>query len=98
MLDTLYLVFILIPAFIIGMRFFTAPVYLKYGLKANALIAPCVLPAIFYSSHTDILLMGILTLFMNLYAFWFHADPPREVYSGGRYTTVQREHGDYLPS
>lgn len=40
------------------------------------------------------MLMGILTLFMNLYAFWGHADPPQESYGGGRYVSSKaaRDH------
>ena len=87
-MDSIYLILFITPAFIAGLRFFNAPVYLKYGLKINALIGPCVLPAIFYSGDSDIILMAILTLFMNLYAFWGHADPPTETYGGGKYTRV----------
>jgi hypothetical protein len=92
MLDCSYLVFLLIPSFIIALRFFTAPVYLKYGLRCNALFAPLALPAIFYSYHTDIMLMGIMCLFLNMYAFWGHADPPRENYGNGKYTTMARDY------
>ena len=90
-MDILYLVFLIIPSFVVGLRFFTAPVYLKYGLRINALIAPIVLPAIFYSKNTDIILMGVLPLFMNLYAFWGHADPPQESYCSGKYTRSSRD-------
>jgi hypothetical protein len=80
--------------FIIGLRYWTSPVYLKYTLKLNSLIAPLALVVIFKSSHLDILCLGILVLLMNIYSFWCHIDPPRESYAGGRYTTKRPENYD----
>lgn len=85
--DCFYLTAVIIPLFIIGLRYWTSPVYLKYTLKLNSLVGPIALLPIFHASHMDILCLGVLVLFMNIYSFWCHVDPPRESYAGGKYTT-----------
>ena len=66
--------------FIIALRFWTAPVYLNYRLKINALITPFGLPVIIYAENWDIKLLGLLVFWMNLQAFWYHLDPPSNIY------------------
>lgn len=76
MKDTLLIVFGVVPSFIIGLRFWTGPAYLKYTLKINSVIAPFHLIIIFGASHIDVSLLGMLVLVMNVYVFWYHIDPP----------------------
>ena len=78
--DLFCLFFIIIPMFIIGLRFWTAPVYLKYNSKINSLITPIALPVIFYGKHSDIKMLGFLVMIMNFYVFWYHADPSYDEY------------------
>lgn len=85
LLDHIYLILIITPLFIIGMRFWTAPVYLNYCRQINAVVAPLGLPVIFYATHIDISLLALLVTFMNAYAFWYHADPPSSVYDSYNY-------------
>lgn len=66
--------------FIIGLRFWTAPVYLKYNSKINSLFTPLALPVIFYGKHSDIKMLGFLVMIMNFYVFWYHADPSYDEY------------------
>ena len=74
--DSLLILFGIVPLFIIGLRFWTAPAYLKYTLKINGYLVPATIPIIFGASHIDVAFLGILVLVMNLYVFWYHIDPP----------------------
>jgi hypothetical protein len=74
--DLFLLIFGIFPFFIIGLRFWTAPVYLNYNLKINSFIVPIILIVIFAASHIDIIFLGFLVLIMNFYVFWYHSDPP----------------------
>lgn len=79
-IDCCLLAFIVIPMFIISLRFWTAPVYLNYNLKMNSFATPFALIVCFMGSHTDIILLGLLVCFMNFYVFWYHIDPPSNIY------------------
>ena len=85
--DSLLIIFGVIPLFIVGLRFWTAPAYLKYTLKINAYTVPMTLPIIFGCNHIDVALLGVLVLIMNLYVFWYHIDPPQTEFAGGKYST-----------
>jgi hypothetical protein len=74
--DLTYLLFIISPAFVIGLRFWTAPVYLNYRRQINAAVVPFCVPVVFLASHWDILILALLVIFMNIYVFWYHVDPP----------------------
>ena len=82
---------VVVPLFIIGLRFWTAPTYLKYNLRINALAAPVGLLPAFFGYHTDVKALGALVLLMNLYVFWYHADPP---YDYGRSHRSHRRSSD----
>ena len=75
--DFLLLIFIVTPMFIIALRFWTAPSYLLYGSRWNATIAPLGFIPIFFSGsgNIDMVFLGILVLYMNLYVFFHHIDP-----------------------
>ena len=60
------------------MRFWTAPTYLKYNLKINALVAPLGIIPGFFAFHDDIKALGAVVLCMNMYVFYHHLDPPYE--------------------
>ena len=83
-LDCFLILFGVIPAFVIGLRFWTAPSYLKYSLKINSLVAPFTLLIIFCANHVDVVCMGGTVLLMNIYVFWYHVDPPLMEYSTDR--------------
>jgi hypothetical protein len=79
------IVFIVLPLFIIGLRFWTAPVYTLYALKMNAVLAPVSMVAIFGSTHLDVMMMGAIVFLMNAFVFWYHVDPPVYKINGGKY-------------
>ena len=83
--DCFIFVALICPMFVIGLRFWTAPVYLMYSLRINSLCVPLCLPVVFFSSHLDILLLGGLVFIMNIYVFWYHIDPPVNTFAGGKY-------------
>jgi hypothetical protein len=84
-LDSLIIVGAMGPGFILGLRFWTAPAYLKYSLKTNALVAPAIVLSLFAAHHSDVILMGVLVSLMNFYVFWYHIDPPQTEFAGGKY-------------
>ena len=88
------LLFIIFPMFIIGLRFWTAPTYLKYSLRINAFSAPIALIPSFFGHHCDIKALGIIVLFMNVYVFWYHADPPYEPNYGMSFRRDSDEESD----
>lgn len=88
--DCFWLVVIIVPEFVIGMRFWTAPVYLNYQRRLNAFVAPLCLLPIFLATHRDILLLGLLVLYMNFYVFWYHIDPPQNIYQASRHKIRDR--------
>ena len=91
----MWLLAIILPLFIIGLRFWTAPAYLVYTGKENGLAAPLSILPVFFSTHIDIMCLGILVFCINFYAFWYHIDPMQTTYAGGRYTTRRPlRHGD----
>ena len=76
--DVLMLVFIITPQFILGMRYWTAPSYLNYRLRINALTLPLGLLPLLWGSHTDIKILAIAVGAMNYPAFWGHAGNPTQ--------------------
>ena len=76
--DIMMIIFLVLPMFIIGLRFWTAPVYMKYPLALNSCITPLSFFVVFFSDHMDVMLLGILVWMMNIYVFWYHIDPPEE--------------------
>ena len=84
LLDCFFLLVIICPLFIIGLRFWTAPTYLNYTLKINGLIAPLAVPIWFLATHWDIVALAALVFYMNFYAFWYHVDPPSNIYQTSR--------------
>jgi hypothetical protein len=88
--DLLMISVVIVPLFIIGLRFWTAPSYLKYSLRINALVAPIALLPSFFGYHSDVKALGALVLIMNAYVFWYHADPPYEY----AYTPSNRRQSD----
>jgi len=75
-LDTFLTLGIITPLFIVGLKFWTAPVYTPYASKINALVAPFGIIVAFISNHADVIMMGTLVALMNAYVFWYHVDPP----------------------
>lgn len=78
--DLLILGAVIVPSFIIGLRFVTAPVYLNYTRRLNALVVPLLVPFTFVVSHWDLLFLMMLVIWMNFYVFWYHIDPPENIY------------------
>lgn len=83
--DVCYLIFIICPLFVLALRFWTAPVYLNYNLRINSFLVPTCFPVVFLATDWDIVFLALLVIFMNVYVFWYHVDPPRNIYqvSGG---------------
>ena len=89
--DCSMILLIILPLFVLGLRFWSSPVYLMYTLRINAFICPVALIPIFFCEHIDVSLLGILVLFMNIYVFWYHCDPPvMNDYNAGRYQRSSR--------
>jgi hypothetical protein len=86
------ILFMVIPLFVIGLRFWTAPVYMKYSRRINSCCTPLCFFIIFFSDHMDVLLLGVLVWLMNIYVFWYHIDPPQTQY--GRYVRGRYRHGE----
>jgi len=59
------LVFMVIPMFIIALRFQTAPVYINFTNKLNSFVAPFAFIIIFQAHHLDIKLLGVLVGWIN---------------------------------
>jgi len=78
--DLCFLVFIICPLFVLALRFWTAPVYLNYSLRINSFVAPLSLPVIFLATHWDIVFLALLVFYLNLFVFWYHVDPPQNIY------------------
>ena len=79
--DLIYLIFIIVPMFIIGLRFWTSPVYLKYDSTINAISVPFSIIVLFIGNHIDLKIMSVIVFLMNFYVFWYHSDPSFEDYS-----------------
>ena len=94
--DLFLLIFGIFPFFIIGLRFWTAPVYLNYNLKINSFIVPIILIVIFAASHIDIIFLGFLVLIMNFYVFWYHSDPPTYIIENSKeYSSANWKYSRY---
>ena len=93
--DALMIFVIIIPLFIVGLRFWTSPSYLKYSLRINAMVAPLALLPTFFAYHGDVKTLGFLVLIMNVYVFWYHAEPPYEYnYHSSRRTRTSSDDSD----
>ena len=80
LIDCSILVFAIIPAFVVALRFWTAPVYLNYKPKFNSFLVPLLVPLLFLAGHIDIMMLLCLVIYMNIYVFWYHIDPPQNTY------------------
>lgn len=78
--DCLILVIVLLPCFIIALRFWTAPVYLNFRSKINSYSVLLSFPLVYFASHPDITFSLMLVSWMNAYALWYHCDPPSNIY------------------
>jgi hypothetical protein len=90
--DFSLLVIVVLPLFILGLKFWTAPIYSAYASKLNSVLSPLSLVAIFFGSHLDIKLMGIIVLMMNSYVFWYHVDPPEQFTEYKRFKRYRSNH------
>lgn len=64
--------------FILGLKFWTAPIYSAYASKMNTFSVPFAMIPMFFSNHIDLSLMSGIVMIMNAYVFWYHVDPPEE--------------------
>jgi len=78
------------PLFVIGLLFWTAPVYSTYARKINSIVAPLGLSVAFVGHHWDVIMLGLLTFLMNVYVYWYHIDPPYTPLQGGKYQRYRR--------
>jgi hypothetical protein len=93
-IDCLFFVLIIVPLYIIALRFWTAPAYLNYKNKINAWVAPIAVPVIFLATHWDIIFLAILVIWMNFYVFWYHIDPPSNIYQTSRHRIKEKKVAD----
>mmetsp|Transcript_1301 Transcript_1301/g.1624 ORF Transcript_1301/g.1624 Transcript_1301/m.1624 type:complete len:112 (+) Transcript_1301:2206-2541(+) len=82
--DCLMIVFIITPMFVAGLRFWTAPAYLNYRRKFNSFLVPFAMVPLHLGTSWDVFLLGLLVAWMNFYVFWYHTDPPMNVYQLSR--------------
>lgn len=74
-MDACLLIFIILPLFVIMLRYLTSPIDLIYTSRLNTLLLPlCIIP-LFLFSHYDILFLDILALLCNLLVTWKLLDP-----------------------
>ena len=78
--DVAMIVFIVTPLFVLGLRFWTAPVYINYRWRLNSLLLPLCIGPVFFAKHFDVILLGFVVFFMNWTAFYQHLDPPVNLY------------------
>ena len=78
--DIMLLAFVILPLYILALRFWTAPVYINYTSKVNSLLVPFSMLPMFLSKHIDIIMLGVLVFFMNFLVFCYHVDPPTNMY------------------
>lgn len=88
------LTLIVMPLFLLGLKFWTHPVYSAYASKWNATVAPLSFIAVFVSSHPDLMILSAIVFFMNSYVFWYHLDPPLAYSSSGRYQPYRKGMSD----
>ena len=75
MLDLFFLIAIIIPLFILCLRYLTYPVTAgPYLNRYNALLAPLGVIPIFFFRDWDILFMSVLVLLINLWVAWKQLD------------------------
>ena len=89
---------VIIPLYVIALRFWTAPSYLNYKNKLNSFVAPLAIPVIFLATHWDIIFLAIQVLWMNFYVFWYHIDPPQNIYQTTNHRIKQRKVAEKLQS
>ena len=82
--DSLILCFAVIPAFVIGLRFWTAAVYINYTLRINAFIVLPLMALCFVANDQDIVCLLALVTYMNFYVFLYHSNPPENIYTQAR--------------
>ena len=78
--DVAMILFIITPLFVLGLRFWTAPVYINYRLRINSFLLPACIAPLFFAKHFDVILLGIVVFFMNWTAFYQHMDAPVNLY------------------
>ena len=82
--DCLILGFAVIPAFVIGLRFWTAAVYINYTLRINSFIVLPLMALCFVANDQDITCLLLLVTYMNVSAFLYHTNPPENIYVTAR--------------
>lgn len=78
--DSFLLLVVIVPMFVIALRFWSAPVYINYTLRINAFVMPLAFIVIYTAHHFDIVLLGVLVGWMNFHAFYYHTDMPSNVF------------------
>ena len=82
-LDLSFLIFIVIPLFILTLRYLTHPQASlgPYKSKWNALLAPLGVLPLFFFKDWDVLFLSVLVLLMNLWVAWKQLDGGDEDYN-----------------
>lgn len=96
-LDLFFLFLIILPLFILSLRYLSAPATSgPYKSKWNALLAPLAVIPLFFFSDWDILFMSILVLLMNLWVAWKQLDGGDDDYSWMQFFRDQATAQSYM--
>jgi len=74
-LDHLFLGLIILPLFLLALRYLTAPGHVMYESNLNCLFTPAAVLTFFFFTNWDILYMGVLVGLLNLLVTWRMLDP-----------------------
>ena len=73
-IDTFHLLLIVLPLFVLSVKYYTASAVKPYTSGANALLAPIAVITLFFFQNYDILWMAIMVLTTNLWVSWKQMD------------------------
>lgn len=65
--DHIEIIIVVLPLFMLGLRFITSPMDYPYSSKLNSLLGPCGVVPLFIYSSIDVLCLSVLVMLMNLY-------------------------------
>lgn len=73
-LDAAMMLFIIMPMFLFGMHFYTAPYNRRYRNRRQILTVPLALIPFFFFTNIDIAIMSGIVLLQNGYIAWYQID------------------------
>jgi len=73
-LDSLSLLLIILPLFLMSLHFLTAPIKQRYNSKMQAFLAPISLLPLFWFHSWDVCCLSIHVTIMNMYCAYYISD------------------------